>query len=118
VATIRFLADANLNKDILTGCRRIEPALDLLTASDAGLKGKPDEEVLVIASAMGTILVTHDRKTMPGHFGKLVEAGRHTPGVFLVHPRRPIARVIDSLLLVWSASDSEEWVNRIVEIPL
>jgi predicted nuclease of predicted toxin-antitoxin system len=117
VATVRFLADANLNKDILTGCRRIEPAFDFVATSDAGLEGKPDEEVLLIAAAMGRILITHDRKTMPGYFGKLIVTGGHTPGLFLVHQTRPIARVIDSLLLVWSASDSGEWVDRIVEIP-
>jgi hypothetical protein len=118
VAIVRFLADANLNRAIVTGCRRAEPALDFLTAADAGLTGKPDEEVLSIAAAMSRILVTHDRKTMPVHFGKLMRSGGRTPGVFLVHPRRPISRVVESLLTVWGASQAEEWVNRIVEIPL
>jgi hypothetical protein len=54
---VRFLADADLDRAIVTACRRAEPTLDFLVASDAGLKG-------------------------------------------------------------WAASDAEEWVNRIIEIPL
>jgi len=118
VGIVRFLADADLNKDILTGCHRIEPALDFLAASDAGLKGKPYLEVLAIAAAMGRILVTHDLRTMPRYFGEFLTTGKQTPGLFWVHQRQSISKVIGSLVLVWSASEAEEWVNRIIETPL
>jgi hypothetical protein len=29
----------------------------------------------------------------------------------------PIAAVIESILLIWTASDKEEWVNRIAWLP-
>jgi hypothetical protein len=29
----------------------------------------------------------------------------------------PLADVIDALVLIWSASDADEWENRVVEIP-
>jgi len=38
-------------------------------------------------------------------------------GVFLVKQRAPLANVIEALLLIWAASDADEWKNRIVEIP-
>ena len=98
--------------------RRIEPTIDFLVATDAGLTGKPDDEVLAIAAAMGRILATHDRKTMPDYLGRFMLAGGHSPGVFLIHPHRPIAAVIESLVMVWAASDAQEWVDRIIEIPL
>jgi hypothetical protein len=60
VAVVRFPSDADLNRAIVTSCRRAEPALDFLTAADAELKGKPDNEVLAVAADMGRILVTHD----------------------------------------------------------
>jgi predicted nuclease of predicted toxin-antitoxin system len=118
VGVVRFLADADLDRAIVTGCRRAEPTLDFLVASDAGLKGKPDNEVLAIAAAMGRILVTHDLRTRPRHFGDFLIAGRQTPGLFWVHQGRPISPVVESLLTVWAASDAQEWVNRIIEIPL
>jgi hypothetical protein len=37
--------------------------------------------------------------------------------VFLVKQRTPVAHVIEALVLVWAASDSEEWKNRILEMP-
>lgn len=114
---IRFLADASLRDAIVSGCLRREPTIDFLSASDANLEGVPDPAVLALAAAEGRILVTSDWKTMPRHFADFLEAGGCSAGVFLVKQHRAVADVIEALLLVWAASDSEEWKNRILEIP-
>ena len=114
---IRFLADASLNHAIVSGCLRREPAMDFLSANDANLQGVPDPEVLALATEQHRILVTSDIKTMPRHFGEFLQAEGYCAGVFLVKQRAPQADVIEALLLVWSASDADEWKNRIVEIP-
>ena len=114
---IRFLADASLRDAIVSGCLRREPAIDFLSANDANLAGIPDPEVLALAAAEGRILVTSDLKTMPRHFGEFLEAGSSSAGVFLVKQHTPMADVIEALLLVWAASDANEWKNRILEIP-
>jgi len=114
---IRFLADADLNHAIVKGCRRHEPAMDFLSANEAKLEGVPDADVLAIAAEQGRILVTHDRQTMPRHFGAFLMSGRSSPGAFLVSQHAPIGEVIDALVLIWAASDLEEWKNRIVNIP-
>ena len=41
-----------------------------------------------------------------------------SPGVFLVKQSSPVGEVIDELVLIWAASDAEEWKDRILEIPL
>lgn len=46
---IRFLADADFNHAIVTGCRREEPAIDFLSANEAQLEGVPDPDVLAVA---------------------------------------------------------------------
>jgi predicted nuclease of predicted toxin-antitoxin system len=66
---VKFLADANFSRGIIKGLRRREPLVDFQTAEEANLSGKPDFEVLEIAASQGRVLVTHDRKTMPGAFG-------------------------------------------------
>src|SRR5579884_431737 len=114
---IRFLADADLNHAIVKGCRRREPAMDFLAASDANLQSRHDSEVLAIAADQNRILVTHDRQSMPIHFGEFLATGRSSPGVFLVSQYVPIGEVIDELVLVWAASDAQEWTDRIVNIP-
>jgi Domain of unknown function (DUF5615) len=114
---IRFLADADFNHAIVRGCRRHEPAMDFLSANEARLEGVPDPDVLAIAAEQNRILVTHDRQTMPQHFGAFLMTGRSSPGVFLVSQHAGIGEVIDVLLLIWAASDPADWRNRIVNIP-
>ena len=64
----RFLADADLNRTIVSGVLRREPSLDFLTAQAAGLRGMNDSEVLALAAEQQRVLVSHDVGTMPAHF--------------------------------------------------
>ena len=73
--------------------------------------------MLALAAAEGRILVTSDIRTMPRHFGERLEAEGSSAGVFLVKQHTPVADVIEALLLIWAASDADEWKNRILEIP-
>ena len=114
---VRFLADADLNYAIVRGCRRHDPKLDFLSANEAKLAGVPDPEVLAFAADRNRILVTHDFQTMPRHFGEFLPMRQSSPGVFLVSQFAAIGEVIDDLVLIWSASEAEEWTNRIVRIP-
>ena len=114
---LRFLADADLDEGIVSGCRRREPTMDFLSANEAKLEGVPDPDVLRIAAEEGRILVSHDFKTMPRHFGHFLQASGSCPGVFLVRQSAPIGSVIEELVLIWSATDADEWRNRIVRIP-
>jgi len=77
-----------------------------------------DPQVLALAASQARVLVTHDFQTMPLHFADFLEAHESSPGVFLVKQRTPISEVIDTLILIWSASKPGDWENRIVEIPL
>ncbi len=72
--------------------------------------------MLKIAAEQERILVTHDFKTMPRHFGDFLLTNGASPGVFLVRQELPIGSVVDEILLIWAASDAEEWANRIVRI--
>lgn len=114
---VKFLADANFSRRIIKGVQRREPLLDFQTAEEAGLPGKPDLEVLGIAASQGRVLVTHDRKTMPNAFGAYATQ-RQSSGVLIVPQSLPVVVAIEELLLVWAASDAEDWVNMISPIPL
>src|SRR5262245_31807122 len=74
--TIRFQADAELNRLIVLAVIRREPNLDFRTAEVAGLTGLKDHEVLAVAAGEGRVLVSHDQKTMPRHFAEFIV---HTP---------------------------------------
>jgi hypothetical protein len=115
---VRFLADASLHHAIVTGCVRRETGIDFLSAHSAKLEGMGDPDVLALAAVQDRILVTHDFRTMPRHFAEFLAAGRSSPGVFLVKQSTPLGAVIEDLVLVWTASQPQDWTNRIVEIPL
>jgi hypothetical protein len=114
---IRFLADADLNQDVVMGVLRREPGVDFRTGAGGELRGLSDPEVLAIAASEGRILVSHDRKTMPRAFADYVVV-MSSPGVFIISQKVDLLTAIDALLLVWVASEAEEWTNRICTLPL
>ena len=115
---VRFLADADLNKAIVSGVLRREPSVDFLTAHTAGLRSLRDTEVLRLAAGQNRVLVSHDVGTMPAAFQTFSTSGERCPGVFLVPQILDIATAIDELLLVWLASEASEWENRLEWLPL
>ena len=114
---VTFQADADLDGRILRGLRRVSSKIDFRTATDVGLEGLQDPEVLRIAAESGRILVSQDRRTMPAHFARF-KAGNGSPGVILLREAIAISTAIDELFLIWVASEAEEWTNRLVWIPL
>jgi hypothetical protein len=114
---VRFQADADVNQHIVRAVRRREPEIDFQTAHEAGLHGLDAETVLAQAAHAGRLLVSHDRRTMPMHFATFT-AARTSAGVILLSQSLPIIQAVEDLILIWEASEAEEWVNRLDSLPL
>jgi len=116
--TVRFLADEDIDVAIIKGLRSREPAVDILDVKTAGLRGTKDPALLELAAQQGRITISHDRETMTRYFRQRIDSGQSTAGLFVV-PQQPgaIVETIESLLLVWAASQAEEWRNQIVYLP-
>ena len=114
---VRYQADADLNQIILLAAVRREPTMDFQMATIAGLGGLKDPNVLAIAARDGRLLVTHDHRTMPGHFADFIATNK-SPGVLVVPQHILFAQVVEELLLIWNATEAEEWGNRICFLPL
>jgi hypothetical protein len=91
--------------------------IDFRTASEAELEGLPDPAVLERAAESGRILVSHDKRTLPQHFGEFITV-RTLPGVFIVSQEMRIAEAAEELVLIWSVSDAAEWENELRYLPL
>ncbi len=113
----KFQADADLNQDIVTGVLRLAPEIDFQTATRAGFEGLRDENVLQIASLENRILVTHDRKTMPTHFAGFIQ-NNNCAGVIIISKKLEISRAIEEIILIWAASEGEEYFNSIRHLPI
>jgi hypothetical protein len=114
----RFQADNDLRSSIRVGVLRREPSIDFQSALTAGLDSVPDPEVLSRAAAQGRIVVSHDENSMPAHFAEFLNSGNHSPGVLMVPQGAPVDRVIESIVLIWIASDASEWIDRITWLPV
>jgi hypothetical protein len=59
-----------------------------------------DIEVLALAAEQERVLVSPDAGTMPTHFRAFRNAGKRSPGVFLVPQSLEIGAAIDELLVI------------------
>lgn len=113
---IRFQADADLRRPIVTGLKRREPATDFRTAQEAVLAGFDDPTVLGIAADEGRLLVSHDVNTIPEHFARFIET-RTSSGVILISQQRSYRDAIEGLLRVWITTEAEDWQNSLSFLP-
>jgi len=81
------------------------------------LHGLDDQAVLAQAACAGRLLASHDRRTMLSHFANFT-ATRTSAGVILISQNLSIMQAIEDLILIWEASEAEEWVNRLDSLPL
>jgi hypothetical protein len=114
---IRFQADNDLNQNIVRAVRRHNILIDFQTAHEAKLHNLSDEEVLAFAAGEERILVSHDRRTMPFYFAEFTSK-QTSAGVILISQELPLNQAVAELLLIWEASETEEWVNSMLSIPL
>ena len=58
-----------------------------------------DPTVIAWAGDAGRLLVTEDRRTIPGYLANWVAAGNHSPGILMVCPNSRLAEVVEYLTL-------------------
>jgi predicted nuclease of predicted toxin-antitoxin system len=115
---VKFLADENLDNDILRGLLRRRPALDIVRVQDVECAGAEDPAVLAWAANDGRLVLTHDAATMVRYAYERVDRGEAVPGVVIIRQALAIAAVIEEVLLLVDASDAAEWAGRVVFLPL
>jgi hypothetical protein len=102
---------------IIAGLLRREPSVDFLTARAADIVGLSDQEVLAAAARERRLLISHDRETMPAHFSRFIPE-TISAGLLIVSQSMAMREALDEILLVWAASEADEWRNRIGFLPI
>jgi uncharacterized protein DUF5615 len=115
--SLRFQADADLKYAIVKAVRRREPSIDFASAAELQLEGVRDPELLDRAAREERIQVSHDHGTMLAHFRARLEAGKSSPGLFLVSQGAAVGPVVSAIVLAWAASDPTEWRNQVHHLP-
>jgi hypothetical protein len=79
--------------------------------------GSLDSDILLWAEREGRILISRDRKTLPGHLAQHLRNGHHSPGIWIIRRQSTIANVVSFLTLAAYASDPMDWQDQVVVIP-
>ncbi len=113
----KFLADHDLNEQIIMGVLRRAAGAEFRRVRELGFAERPDAFILDYAAGQGVIIVSHDVNTMPAAAYERMAEGRPIAGLLMVQQIAPIAPIIDNLLLIWSASEAAESENQVVFLP-
>jgi hypothetical protein len=116
----RFLLDEHVPHAIWSRLLRLDPEIDILAVGQplAPPQGTSDPDLLAWIEETGYILVTANRRTIPEHVRAHYAAGHHIPGVLLLRRGASVGQVIEHLYLLWVASDAEEYVDRLLYLPM
>jgi hypothetical protein len=78
----------------------------------------PNPVILEWCEAHQFMLLTNNRKSMPGHLARHVAQDRHVPGILIVDPNTAIAAVAEDLALIAGASLENEFQDQIRYLPI
>jgi hypothetical protein len=116
---VRCLLDENLPPHLKVALRRRAPAFDILRVGEeeAPPFGTLDPEVLHYLASARRLLLTNNRASMPEHAARHLAQGHHHWGIFRIRPSASMTEIIDACLLLWEASDAEEWLDALEWLP-
>jgi len=120
LSKICFLLDENMPHAVRDQLLLHEPNIEIFAVGDdtAPVLGTPDPDILAWIEANNAVLVSRNRRTIPDHLQGHLAAGGHVPGILLLRRRCTLGQVITDLLLVWNASNPDEYKDRIEYLPL
>jgi hypothetical protein len=114
----RFLADENIDQDLILGLKRRIDGIDIVRVHDVGLRTSDDPTVLQWAADEGRVLISRDIKTIPNFAHERVATGLVMPGVLVLPPGVSMAVAISDLSVIAGATEADEWADRVVYLPL
>ncbi len=114
-----FLLDENRDPRIITALHRRDTTIDILRVGDteAPARATSDPDILRHVEATGRLLVTNNRGNMAIHLAAHHAAGGHHWGILRLRDRAALNAVIETLYLIWAASEAEEWRDYVDWIP-
>lgn len=114
----QFLADENIDSDLVLGLKRRIGGIEIVRVQDVGLRTLDDPTILQWAADEGRVLITRDIKTIPTFAYDRVVAGLAMPGVLVLPPTVSMAVAISDLSVIAGATEADEWADRVVYLPL
>ncbi len=121
---LTYLIDENLRggfrKSLFNAAWASGFPIDLLQVGDEGAPalGAQDPQVIAWCEAHQRVLISLDKKSLPGHLANHLSLGGHCQGIFVILPGVRWNRVLDELVLLCHASLPGEYQDRILFLPM
>lgn len=112
---LQYIVDENISPDLLRAIRKsageLGMSIDVVRVGDmADLpSGSADPDILIWAEREDRVLVSFDHNSLPDHLRDHLAAGRHSPGIFIIDPRRSAGEIAELLAVGAGASEEDEW---------
>ena len=115
---VNVLGDENFHGTILSGLKQRLPDSDIKHAHELGIRGMPDPALLQLASELGRVLLTHDRRTMIDYAYERLAAKEPMSGLVYVPRWLRLGQALDELELLFAVSGEEEIRGHVWLLPL
>lgn len=123
---LKLLLDENLRSDALwqaiaAQCETVKlphtPDIKRVGGSDAPALRTPDDVLIEMSAAVGRVLVTLDKTTMPNFFDEFLKNGGQSPGVIVLHGNLSIRQIAELLIMISCLGDASEFADQCKWIP-
>lgn len=117
---IKYLLDENVDPLFRRELLKREPELVVWRVGAPGAPPfeTPDPDILRWCEKHGFVLVTNNRKSIPGHLQHHLAEGGHMPGILEMNPNMSIGETIEELLLLWWVSGEDDYRDRMEYLPI
>ena len=79
--------------------------------------GTLDPDLLIWSEREGRILLSRDYNSLPAHFARHLQAGRHPAGILLLRPHTSLSLLLGDLIVTAQAGDAADFQDAIRIIP-
>jgi hypothetical protein len=117
---LQYVLDEHVPHALQVELIRREPTLVTWRIGEPGCPslGTLDPQVLEWCEEHAFVLVTNNRRSMPGHLANHLARGRHVPGIFILDPGMSLSAIAEDLILIAVASFEGEHADMIKFLPL
>ena len=113
---VKFYMDVHIKRAVTNGLRL--RGVDVLTAQDDGTTELEDDLLLERATELNRVLFSQDDDLLR-EANKRQQKGENFAGVIYAHQLNiTVGQCINDLMLIAEATNSEEWQNAVVYLPL
>lgn len=115
----RYLLDENLDPAFARQLILRRPGLTVRSIGDgvAPPKSTPDPDVLNWCEDHDFVLITNNRKSMPGHLTAHLSEGRHVPGILVLRIHLGFGRLVQELADIAAEARDDQFRDLIVYVP-